>query len=170
MRARGYSLLYPATTSDALVTVHNELFRAPEEYAAEAAQDTQKAAPTPALTEPFLRAEQPAPAPTNAEPAVVSGSRPLHAILPFKADLPELLHLPQLLYDGQTIDPSNTCAIASAYASTFRAEVGGCVAPKGKRRRVVVGSARDLFCFGDEDAEDWEDDWAVGEAVEAEDM
>ena len=178
MRARGYSLLYPVTTSsDAFVTVHNELFRVPEEYAAEQSQDAQKATPATqaALDEPFLRAEHPPPAPANREPAVVAGSRPLHFILPFKADLPEIVHLPHLLYNGEKIDPSNTTRIADEYARTFRTEVGGCVAPKGKRRRVVAGSARDLFCFGDEDGDEWEDDWTQqgkdsGVAVEADDV
>jgi hypothetical protein len=186
MRARGYSLLYPATTSsDAFVTIHNELFRVPEEYAAEPSQDAQKATPVtpPALDEAFLRAEQPPPVPTNPEPAVVPGSRPLHLVLPFKADLPELQHLPQLLYDGEKIDPSNTTKVADEYARKFRTEIGGCVVPKGKRRRVVVGSTRDLFCFGDEEGDDWEDDWTqqgkdvdgagkveAREAIEADDL
>jgi hypothetical protein len=35
--------------------------------------------------------------------------------------------------------------------------VGGCKIPKGKQRVTRVGETRDLFCFGDEGEEDWED-------------
>ncbi|KAF2626762.1 hypothetical protein BU25DRAFT_411296 [Macroventuria anomochaeta] len=163
MRARGYFLLYPATTSpSALVAIHNELYRAPEEYAPDPEAGTKDTPPAPeALNEPFLRAvSPPPPPPKNPEHPLVPHSQPLHKILPFDGDLPETEHMPQLLFNGAKMDPSSVAVVAAKYANTFREEVGGCTVPKGKRRKVYVGSAADLFCFGDEEGE-WEDDWAL---------
>jgi hypothetical protein len=159
MRARSYALLYPAKTADAFVTVHNELYHAPEEYGShEKAEVAEKAAET---KEPFLRGDAPARAPKNPEPRVTPGSKPLHMALPFEGDLPEVPHLPQLLYDGSLVDAANVSRIAHDYANKFRTEIGGCTMPRGKHRKVVPGEAGDLFCFGDEE---WEDDVPVAEA------
>ncbi|KAF9694599.1 hypothetical protein EKO04_007273 [Ascochyta lentis] len=163
MRARGYFLLYPAMTSSAaLVTVHNELYHAPEEYTLDPEADTKDTPPSPeALNEPFLRAASPAPAPKNPEPPLIPGHRPLHSLLPFDGDLVETEHLPQLLFNGVKLDPSSAAVVAAKYANQFREEVGGCKVPKGKRRKVYVGSAADLFCFGDEGEDVWEEDWML---------
>lgn len=161
MRARGYFLLYPATTSSALVTVHNELYRAPEEHTPESEPEADDTPPSPeSLNEPFLRALTPPPKPHNPEPPL-AGHRPLHNLLPFDGDLPEPDHLPRLLFNGVKLDPSSVAIVAGKYAKLFREEVGGCTVPKGKRRKVYEGSAKDLFCFGDEEDE-WEDDWVLG--------
>jgi hypothetical protein len=69
--------------------------------------------------------------------------------------------MPQLLYNGVKMDPSSVAVVAAKYANVFMEEVGGCKVPKGKRRKVYLGSAGDLFCFGDEGEEEWEDDWLV---------
>ncbi|KAJ4368040.1 hypothetical protein N0V83_006395 [Neocucurbitaria cava] len=164
MRARGYSLLYPATSSTALVTVHNELYHAPEEFVPEPLKRAGPLVPAEATDEPFLRADEPPRPPKNPEPPVIPGSLPLHMALPFNGDLPEIPHLPQLLYDGSMIKPANVSSIAADFANAFREEVGGCKIPKGKHRKVILGEARDLFCFGDEDDDDWEDD--VSDEVE----
>ena len=163
LRARGYFVLYPATSSSsALVTVHNELYHAPEEFAPPQNEDdeTKDEATRPeALDEPFLRALTPPPPPKNPEPPLVTHSQPIHKILPFDGDLPETEHMPQLLHNGVKMDPSSVAVVAAKYANQFREEIGGCKVPKGKRRKVFVGSAADLFCFGDEGEDDWEDDW-----------
>jgi hypothetical protein len=156
MRARSYALLYPAKTSDAFVTVHNELYQSPEEYAVK--EDGKDTETVPDMNEPFLRGDTPARPPKNTEAPVIPGAKPLHLALPFEGDLPEIPHLPQLLFDGSKIDAANASQIALDFANRFREEVGGCKIPKGKRRKIVPGEARDLFCFGDEDARDWEDD------------
>ena len=52
----------------------------------------------------------------------------------------------------------NVSDVADTYAAKYREFIGGCTAPKDKHRKRIEGSARDLFCFGDEDDEDWEDD------------
>jgi hypothetical protein len=161
MRARGYTLLYPSTTgSETLVTIHNELYHPPEEFETRPKNevDTNTDAPPKLPDEAFLRAEVSAAQPSNLESPVIPISRPLHVALPFDGDLPELSHLPYLLYNGEMIPPANITSFASAYADKFRQVIGRCKIPDGKHRRVVAGSARDLFCFGDEDEEDWEDD------------
>jgi hypothetical protein len=155
MRARSFTLLYPAKTSDAFVTIHNELYHAPEEFGP-STKETEHL-PESAADEPFLRAEAPSLRPSNAEPTVIPGSKPLHLALPFDGDLPELPHLPHLLYDGSIVDAKNVSQIALDYANKFREEIGGCSIPKDKHRKIVVGDARDLFCFGDEDEGDWEE-------------
>jgi hypothetical protein len=159
MRARGYSLLYPATTSNALVTIHNELYHAPEEFSSVPSKDGQEFPALPLETDaPFLRADVPSKPPQNPETPVIPGSVPLHQALPFDGDLPEIPHLPQLLYDGQQIAPVNVSAVAKEYADTFRRKIGGCKTPTGKHKKVIAGEASDLFCFGDEDDSDWVED------------
>ncbi|KAF3033309.1 DNA-directed RNA polymerase [Didymella heteroderae] len=164
MRARGYSLLYPAPTrKQALISVHNEMHRAPDEFATPDNTDTTDAqAPTPEdLDAPFLRAaSSPAPPATLPEPPLLRHSQPLHSILPFDGDLPEVQHVPQLLYNGAKLDPSSIAVVAAKYRRDFAESVGGCKIPTGKRRKRVPGSAADLFCFGDEGEEEWEVDWA----------
>jgi len=159
MRARGYSLLYPAITSSALVTIHNELYHAPEEFITSPAETDQKSGVAPPkYDEAFLRTDEIAQPAKISEPPVVPGSLPLHMALPFNGDLPEVPHLPQLLYDGEKISPSSLLTVTAEYANQFRKEIGGCTIPKGKHRKVITGDAGDLFCFGGEDQDDWEDD------------
>ncbi|KAF2241092.1 hypothetical protein BU26DRAFT_525615 [Trematosphaeria pertusa] len=161
MRARGYSLFYPGkTSSESLVTVHNELYHAPEEFLPRttSAPGGGEMAPPRLPDEPFLRGEEAAPRPTNVEAPVLGHSRPLHVALPFEGDLPEIAHLPYLLHSGRMVPHANVSSIAAAYADRFREVIGGCKMPAGKHRRVLPGSARDLFCFGDEDEKEWEDD------------
>lgn len=161
MRARGYSLLYPATSgTELLATVHNELYHPPEEFTPQPTAESETAADAPPKLpdEAFLRAEIPPPKPTIPEAPVIPYSRPLHLALPFAGDLPEVPHLPYLLYNGEPVQLDNVSGIASAYADKFRQTVGGCKIPNGKHRIVTQGSAKDLFCYGDEDEDDWEDD------------
>ncbi|KAF2451484.1 hypothetical protein P171DRAFT_425987 [Karstenula rhodostoma CBS 690.94] len=160
MRARGYSVFYPGATSDeALVTVHNELYHIPEEFAPPKASHGDDAIAPPIQTnEPFLRGDIAAPTPRLLETKVVSHSRPLHLILPFEGDLPEIPHLPYLLHRGDLLSHSNISSVADTYAAEYRKVIGGCTIPAGKHRKIAAGSARDLFCFGDEEDDDWEND------------
>lgn len=166
MRARGYSLLYPgASSEETLVTIHNELYHIPEEFAPpKAKHGDDETAPPKHTDEPFLRGEEPVLRQKVREPNVVPGSRPLHLFLPFEGDLPEIPHLPYLLHRGDMISHRNISDIATTYASKYREIIGGCQIPEGKHRRVVQGSARDLFCFGDEEDGDWEEDVEVFDA------
>jgi hypothetical protein len=162
MRARGYSLFYPgASTAETLVAVHNELYHAPEEFG----QPTLEEAEGHKLSEePFLRADKPATLAKNKEPTLIPRSRPLHQALPFDGDLPEIAQLPYFLYNGIAVAPENVSMVAGRYAEEFGEVVGGCKKAAGKHRVVVQGSTRDLFCFGDEKSEDWEDDVVVDDA------
>lgn len=157
MRARGYSLLYPAMMPNALATIHNELYRTPEEFSA-SLSTVDKHAQSLDQNEVFLRADIPPKAPRNAETRAMADAQPLHQALPFDGDLPEIPHLPRLLYNGQQVDPANVSTIAQAYAQQFRQEIGGCEIIKGKHRKRTPGQAGDLFCFGSESKEDWQDD------------
>jgi hypothetical protein len=165
MRARGYALLYPGTLStESLATIHNELYQLPEEYQVPPSsmdpkgphsKDGDPPAPKPP---PFLTDDHTPPAPVNPESPLLPYARPLHAALPFAADLPEIPHLPYLLHTGTLIAPANVSHEADNFAAAFRVEVGGCAkAVEGKRRKVMPGSARDLFCDGTEDENEWED-------------
>lgn len=153
MRARGYSLMYPGSLPDALVTVHNELYQPPEEFGQSRpsiADDKIKPPPLP-TDEPFLTSATALMPPHNLELSLAPASLPLHVLLPFSGDLPELTRLPQLDYAGNIIDSPMALYLADGAAAAFRSEVGGCTEdPKGRRRKVASGSARDLFCFGDE--------------------
>ncbi|KAH3963346.1 hypothetical protein HBI56_173310 [Parastagonospora nodorum] len=156
MRARAYAILYPAKTSEALVTVHNELYHAPEEFSPRSEEE--KEHQTQSLDEPFLRAEHPQRPVKQDESKLVPYSKPLHLALPFEGDLPEVPHLPHLLYNGEKIPTPNISQVALDYANQFRREVGGCTIPKGKHRKIVPGEAGDLFCWGDEEESEWVDD------------
>ncbi|KAF2199889.1 hypothetical protein GQ43DRAFT_442061 [Delitschia confertaspora ATCC 74209] len=162
MRTRGLSLLYPAASSgDRLVTIHNELYRRPEEFEVRQPEEHGKGSYTPLTsppTEPFLTAEQPPPKPQNYEPPLVPYSRPLHLTLPFDAELPSLAYLPYLSQTGHVIPLATLEQLTETYATRFREDIGGCdPLPKGRLRKVEPMSARDLFCFGDEREEDFED-------------
>ena len=173
MRARGFSLLYPArSSSEALVTVHNELYQLPEEFEPRSGETKGKDAdiPPPELPkEAFLTADIPPPPPENHESPLLPVTRPLHLALPFDGDLPELVHLPLLDHTGAKVSQVNITITAKSYATEFREEVGGCgPPPPGKLRKIVEGSARDLFCFGEEgedeqwwvdEVKDEDDDW-----------
>ena len=167
MRARGYALVYPGLTSaDALATVHNEMYRAPEEYTepqslASDGENDKETPPKADLTEPFLREATPPSPPKNLERPLVSHASPLHKILPFDADLPEAEHFPHLLFNGVKMDPSSVGQVAGKYANVFREDVGGCVVPKGKKRVWMSGSAEDLFCAKGMGEGGWEEDWTV---------
>ncbi len=161
MRVRGYSLLYPAFMSNALVTVHSELWRAPEEFSAEAQKSAGSATSSEGPKEAFLRADNPRSLRKVSETPISLSSAPLHLALPFDGDLPEIPQLPQLLYNGAIIDPNNVSSVAGEVAAKFRANIGGCQIPKGKHKRVVAGETGDLFCFGDGDEADLEDDFGL---------
>lgn len=157
MRARGYSLLYPATMPIEFVTIHKELYRTPEEFSPSLAGINGEAQVI-EKNEAFQRAGTQPGVPKGTEAKAMTDAQPLHQVLPFDGDLPEIPHLPLLLYNGQQIDAANVSTIAQAYAEQFRKEVGGCETIKGKHRKKVEGQAGDLFCFGDESEEDWEED------------
>jgi len=162
MRARGYTLFYPGSTSaEAFMTVHNELYHAPEEFSLSKPSKEGVTLPPKMPDEVFLRGDEHAPPPKLPEPQILPPSTPLHLALPFDGDLPEIPQLPYLLHTGRLVTLENASSIASTYAERYREVIGGCKPISGKHRKRVRRSARDLFCFGDEDADDWEDDVPV---------
>ncbi len=168
IRARSYSMLYPAVPStEAMVTIHNELYQPPEEFSSQAISQNNKdseTSPPPSEDDAaFLAPDSSPPKLLQPELPLIPPSRPLHVILPFAGDLPEVHHLPELSYSGDILKHPEHKTAAEEYAEQFRVEIGGCKpTPKGRKRAVRAGNARDLFCFGDGEDELWEDGSIVG--------
>ncbi|KAI7509790.1 hypothetical protein KC347_g4894 [Hortaea werneckii] len=147
MRARGYYILHPATP---FVTMHNELAQLPEEYSRPPKEDKQASKPpetAPSEEEDFLLASN---EPTlhehvEHEPRT---TQPLHNLLPFAGDLPELAHLPFISHEGDLIDIAQNAERRDTYLPYFRQYVGGCGAEEAARKRVPHDSnTDDLFCL-----------------------
>ncbi|KAK0641638.1 hypothetical protein B0T16DRAFT_218645 [Cercophora newfieldiana] len=122
-RARGYWTLYPSQlTAGNLAVVHNEMYRAPEEYEKEIKRG--------GLAD-------------SAEIVLAGGS--LLENLPFGGTLPGFDQMPLLLWDGRATKLRDLDAHAVEYAGEFRKAVGGCegLTPSELLPRQ---SARDLFC------------------------
>lgn len=151
MRARGYSLLYPGAKGlGSLVTLHYELPQLPEEFSGAQTESQDQS------VDVFIKTGNAPPRRRGAEDALIPQSRPLHMALPFDGDLPEVPHLPFLGPDGAIVALKNVSSSATAYSEKFREKIGGCVKVEGRHRKVVQGSAEDLFCFGDEGEDQWE--------------
>ncbi|KAE9963265.1 hypothetical protein BLS_009451 [Venturia inaequalis] len=148
MRARGYSLLYPASSPnfDALVTIHQEQYHVPEEFTAASTTSAAEAtAPPKPLNEPFL-APKPAAilAPKSNEHQLAAMSKQkLDAILPYQGEEPDLTSIPKLAFNGLPLQTQEVFALADTFASSFRKEVGGC---KEDWKAGRIGEVKDLFC------------------------
>jgi hypothetical protein len=126
-RARGYWTLYPSeATARSLATVHNELFRPPEEYEGELELDAPEGRREPALS-----------------PGAFLDS------LPGGGTLPPFNRMPLLLWDGRSSDLHDLDNVAAGYASAFRSAVGGCEALRPEDL-VPKTTMADLFCLKDE--------------------
>ncbi|KZF23130.1 hypothetical protein L228DRAFT_281881 [Xylona heveae TC161] len=156
IRARGYSMLYPAfKQEDALVVVHNELYQIPEEFQhvpGEMTEGVNSADPEnpPPLdpNEPFLTdpSTHKAFTPLNEPPL---GSRSIVSMLPYDGDLPEVAIMPHLTFDGREVSAEESINEALAFKAIFQSEVGGCPEPKPQKVRPM--GAIDLFCLQDEE-------------------
>jgi hypothetical protein len=125
-RVRGYWTLYPsALTAANLATIHNELYRAPEEYERELAKDT---APDPELAQ--------------------SSGTPFES-LPGGGNLLHFKEMPLLLWDGKTTELGDLDNAAEEYANEFRRVVGGCEA-LAPGDLVPRKDMKDLFCMKDD--------------------
>lgn len=149
MRARGYALLYPGLSLDdeSVVTVHDELYQIPEEFP----EPISTPAPTPTLNpdEPLTveYEKRNRKTPPNSENPLVSSS--LLSVLPNSGDLPKIPDLPLLSFDGTLLTKKASDDIASAFAETYRSEIGGCESVSDITAREP-NSALDLFCHLDE--------------------
>lgn len=146
MRARGYFLLYPhfPNADDAVVTVHNELKKAPEEYSKTTSHSPSTAVPTLDPSDPFTTdpsAHVPI-LPTRSEVPLLRSN--LLSVLPDFGKLSELTHLPLLSHDGNILSEVSSLSNALEFAGAFRREIGGCII--GDRFIVEPMTAKDLFC------------------------
>ncbi|KAK3990045.1 hypothetical protein QBC44DRAFT_74330 [Cladorrhinum sp. PSN332] len=125
-RARGYWTHYPSKSiASTLATVHNELYRAPEEYERELAKDS-------------ITVDD------KDEIAIGSSSRPI-----LQQTLPSFDEMPLLLWNGNPTDLLNLDAFAADYAYDFRRAVGGCEALTSEDL-VPRKDMGDLFCVKNE--------------------
>ena len=149
IRARGYSMLYPnfPVDGDAIATVHNELYQAPEEYS----KPSQTPTPTPDLDagEPLTADSEKGPrsAPPNNEHLLSESS--LISLLPNEGDLPDISELPLLSYNGINMSKKLSHEAAMAFSEVFRREIGACKSDQETTPREA-NSAVDLFCHLDE--------------------
>ena len=148
MRTRGYSLLYPyfPANSDAVVTVHNELYQLPEEYSPTGHQSSPTPVPSVDPNDPFV-ADPSASVPTFAtskeSPLITSN---LLSLIPEsgQSNVIDIVSLPILSHDGNLISPSVSGLNAETFANNFRREIGRC---DGNELRIYNHmSAEDLFC------------------------
>ncbi|KAJ9627833.1 hypothetical protein H2203_003051 [Taxawa tesnikishii (nom. ined.)] len=153
MRARAWSLLYPAPgDAGSWATVHQDLYQPPEEFSMPArnpsAEDDDDAA-LPARRDDDVGETnlERGKAGGDATHAAAAAAPPLRR-RPARARSPPLLsHSGTLLGPGGA-DKSD--ALASAFRHEFRADVGGCDHRAAARPRVShKGRTDDLFCFAD---------------------
>lgn len=154
-RLRGYSMLYPQLSSDeALATVHNDLYQAPEEYSYAINPDHEQLAadePLPDLTATFLSAPQDHLSLTHDESTLARKN--LLDVLSPDSHLPFASSLARLAWDGASVaDAADMEVQANAFASIFKREVGGCSVGE-QPPEAVPGEVRDMFCI-DRDEDD----------------
>lgn len=159
IRARGYFMIFPDFADKdklALVSVHNELFQPPEEFASP---------PLVPTLDPDVDEEPRPDEPLPVRPGVqdgrpktvekeLSGSSTISNLLNnFPDGLPAVSSLPVLNYSGEPISPGELVAQTEVYRKTFRTEIGGC-REGDKPAEIVPLQADDLFCWaGDEKRE-----------------
>jgi hypothetical protein len=153
MRARGYALLYPnLPASQALATVHNELYQPPEEYStAKPSTSLEQESPPVNLDEPFIEGPHITPF-TRQDPEPPLLDDPLVTILPNEGDIPELSSLAYLSFSGDMLSPKVAQEQTLDYFEDFMAKVGGCSSnSKNIPPAIKPMSADDLFCYNEAD-------------------
>jgi hypothetical protein len=121
-RARGYWVIYPSqTTASSLAAVHEELYKAPEEYEKDVFRTLH-----------------------DTGEITLGNKRLLDSLLNGGA-LPPFDELPLLTWDGRLNNLDDFDASAMTYAKKFRNIIGGCesLTPSDLRPRPTAG---DLFC------------------------
>jgi hypothetical protein len=141
-RARGYWTLYPNfQETDAIATIHAELYQPPEEYS----HDPEAEAPE----LPEILTGESTSAPKHSEAPLISKS--LLTALPNNGGLPSMKDLPLLAWDGENLKVADLEKKTAAYAQNFRRDVGGCDATAVETERSGL-TAADLFCPADKEA------------------
>ncbi|EEP80381.1 conserved hypothetical protein [Uncinocarpus reesii 1704] len=157
IQARGYYILYPAFATEddySLATVHNELFRLPEEHESTTTKK-QRAEPSlekihdpqqTLLDETFQDSE-----PDSVE-RIVSVSSSISDLLDaFPAQLPQLESLNILSPSGIEGGLPSLLSSTEKYVRSFKAEIGGCNS-EDEPPDFVPMSANDLFCLDRNDS------------------
>lgn len=151
MRARGYSMLYPAFTdanTRSLVTVHKELYQPPEELVEEHPPDAPISSSVLSGVD-ILTGDEDVTSPRGREPTT-STSMTLLSLLSPESDetaaLPDLTTLPLLSHGGESLSVSRSEAEAFAYANRFSTSFGGCKPSDQRNTAEALWSAADLFC------------------------
>lgn len=148
MCARRYSLLYPTFSIDdeAIATIHDELYQAPEEFPREPPSPASipELNPDEPLSLVYEKKERP---PPNTERSLSSSS--LLSMLPNSGDLPEIPDLPLLSFDGSTLTQKQANDDAWGFTEAYRRAIGGCKADSEITKREPY-SALDLFCHLDQ--------------------
>ncbi|KAI1142367.1 hypothetical protein F5Y05DRAFT_370698 [Hypoxylon sp. FL0543] len=144
-RARGYWTLYPGEdTARNLATVHSELNRLPEEYAA---QENSKPLLADDASEEEIESVR--------QKIRVGAEIPLAPVslidsLPNGGNLRPFGDLPILTWDGQSTDFEELNFLSAKYAAEFREIIGNCgKEPAEKKVEKEVLSTKDLFCATD---------------------
>lgn len=145
IRARGYYLLYPAfpgTKYSSIATVHNELYKAPEEFG-----DSNPATSGEEGTQIIHDPTQPLKGGVSS--GLGSTEKPLNrasTIMPlldlFPSGLPDLDALSLLSYDGEGLTAAAYSQQTEEYAQQFRIYYGGCA----RDSEVDEPSPDLLFC------------------------
>ncbi|OJD20170.1 hypothetical protein ACJ73_08497 [Blastomyces percursus] len=173
IRARGYYLLYPsfpATTTayTLLATIHNELYRVPEEYASEP-QTSNSISKKPEEADDEHLVSDPDQLLTGGSSSLVTPpqevdlgsiekplakSSSISTLLQlFPAGLPkEISPLYVLPYSWKDTSSPDLVERTQVYMKEFRERIGGCDAHAQQPQEVEVMKADDLFCSKDEEA------------------
>jgi hypothetical protein len=154
MRARGWSMLYPASSRDssAMATVRHDVWKPPEEFAEQYALSLKQESKDESGGDQHLLGDgkeslRGIEAHWKQAEVLATSYQPLDALLPFNGPEPHLTALPHLLFDGTIVQTPNVPALATQYAQEFRKTYGGCGAGALERMpNPIPGRADDLFC------------------------
>ncbi|MCJ1358659.1 MAG: hypothetical protein MMC33_008659 [Icmadophila ericetorum] len=168
MRIRDYNLIYPSFPSSgfsSIATVHNELYQVPEEFSNQASSHLSDPSSAKYNLEHFQADSSTlsAPPPKQHEAPLLQTS--LLSILPRDGDLPGLSSLPIRTYAGDSVTTQQSWDQADKFAENFRFGIGGCKAKRLRRNNIIPMKADDLFCLGEDEAEEQE-----GQRLDAEEL
>lgn len=140
-RIRGYYFLYSTLANEvALATIHNELYKPPEEFSN--SPDVEEKSTSQASVD--FKAD-PAHHLSLQHTEKSLASKSLLNFLPSEGILPILTDMPLLSWDGNAVKKMELEEAATNYSQVFRREVGGC-STSDKHKAMAKGSADDLYC------------------------
>ncbi|RKF62771.1 putative conserved protein/low similarity to glucosyl transferase [Erysiphe neolycopersici] len=138
-RLRGYMTLYPNFGINfSLLTIHNELYRVPEEYKHDLETQSSFSSDSNGGYDKYL-------SPKRKEYPLIDDS--LFSSLLAQRKLPNLSDLSMISWDGEELNDSRINTLATNYQNLFRKELGGCTEEVSKK--AVKFSTGDLFCLKD---------------------